>query len=182
MLRFVLALLVAGITATAHAELPVTAEARANELKQAIKSFRLELVYQGQEEKPFYRLILSVPAIKDDRNNSFYRIVQVSEGQASKIIDRLAGDGFLTLARDVRPKQELRRPTEPGYTLRVGAYCEDLRWGLPMLKRLDGLRKVLDGDAANGMDFLLARLSGLRKQWEKEAGLAAHDDKAALQF
>ena len=37
-----------------------------------------------------------------------------------------------------------------------------------MLKRLDGLSKVLDGDAAKGMDFLLARLSGLRKQWEKD--------------
>ena len=37
-----------------------------------------------------------------------------------------------------------------------------------MLKRLDGLRKVLDGDAAKGMDLLLGRLSGLRKQWEKE--------------
>ena len=56
----------------------------------------------------------------------------------------------------------------PGYTLKVGNFHEDLGWGLPMLKRLDGLRKVLDGDAAKEMDLLLGRLSGLRKQWEKE--------------
>jgi hypothetical protein len=44
----------------------------------------------------------------------------------------------------------------------------NLGWGLPLLRRLDGLRKVLDGDAAKGMDTLLGRLSGLRAQWEKE--------------
>ena len=34
-----------------------------------------------------------------------------------------------------------------------------------MLKRLDALRAVLDGDAAKKMDLLLGRLSGLRKAW-----------------
>jgi hypothetical protein len=38
-----------------------------------------------------------------------------------------------------------------------------------MMKRLDGLQTVLDGDAAKGMGLLLGRLSGLRAQWEKEA-------------
>ena len=61
----------------------------------------------------------------------------------------------------------------PGYTLTVTteerALREDLGWGLPMLKRLDGLRKILDGDAAKGLDLLRGRLSGLREQWEKEA-------------
>ena len=40
---------------------------------------------------------------------------------------------------------------------------ETLGWGKPMLTRLDGLRKVLDGDAAKEMDVLLGKLSEQRK-------------------
>lgn len=169
MLRFVVALFIAAIAVTTHGQRADPASARAKELKEGIKTFRLELLYRGDEDKPFYRLILSVPPIKDDRSNHFNDMVQINEEQASKIIDYLAGDGFLTKAIDLRNKTKLPQPTMPGYTLTVGNFCEDLGWGLPMLKRLDGWKKVLDGDAAKGMDFLLTRLSGLRKQWEKDA-------------
>ena len=64
-------------------------------------------------------------------------------------------------------------PKMPGYTMQVDVgqvvFYDDLGWGLPMLKRLDGLRKVLDGDAATQMDFLLGRLAGHRREWEKAA-------------
>lgn len=169
-------LLVAGIPVAADSQAdppreikpcPMPGEFRAKELKEGIKTFRLELNYNGDEDKPFYRLTVSVLPIGPDRNNPFHRIAQVSEEQASKIIDFLAVDGFLTKAVDLRTKK-LPQPKMPGYTLKVGNFCEDLGWGLPMLKRLDGLRKMLDGDAAKGMDFLLTRLSGFRKQWEKE--------------
>ncbi|MGD0899574.1 MAG: hypothetical protein ABR915_17225 [Thermoguttaceae bacterium] len=166
--RLAALLLIAGIAIAANAQQPDLAQVRAKELKAGIKTFRLTLNYNGDEDKPFYRLILSVPPIGYDRNNPFYRLAQLSEEQASKIIDHLAQDGFLEKAADQRSKQKRPPPTMPGYTLTVGDFHQDLGWGLPMLKRLDGLRKVLDGDAAKGMDFLLGRLSGLRQQWEKE--------------
>lgn len=169
MLRFVVALFVAAMAATAHAQQADPASVRAKELQEGIKSFRLKLLYRGDADKPFYGLTLSVSPIKDDR--TFNDMVQINEEQASKIIDYLAGDGFLTKAVDLRNKTKPPRPAMPGYTLTVGNFCEDLRWGLPMLKRLDGLREVLDGDAAKGMDLLLTRLSGLRKQWEKDAAV-----------
>ena len=166
MLRFLIALFVAAIAATAHAQQADLASARTKELKAGIKTFRLELNYNGQQDKPFYRLVLSMPPIGCDRSNPFYRLVQVSEERAGKIIDHLGGDGFLTKAVDLRNKR-LPRPTMPGYTLTVGNFYEDLGWDLPMLKRLDRLREVVDGDAAKAMDLLLGRLSGWRKEWEK---------------
>jgi hypothetical protein len=159
-------LLVAGIAAAAHAQQTDPAKARAKELKDGVKSFRLELNYNGDADKPFYRLTLGVPPSGPDRSNPFHRPAQVSEEQAGKIIDHLAQEGFLTKAVDLR-EEKVSQPTMPGYALKVGNFYQDLGWGLPMLKRLDGLRKMLDGDAAKGMDFLLGRLSGFRKQWEK---------------
>ena len=55
---------------------------------------------------------------------------------------------------------------------------EILFWDLAMLKRLDSIRKVLDGEAAKQMDALLERLAPLRQEWTKAAAdpeyVAAH--------
>jgi hypothetical protein len=169
MLRFAGVLLVAAMAATAHAQQADLGSARAKELKDGIKTFQLKLLYQGDEDKPFYRLTLSVPPIDVGLVNPFDNVVQINEELANEIIDYLARDGFLTKAVDRRNKIRMLRAATPSYTLSVGNFSEDLGWRLPMLKRLDGLRKILDGDAAKGMDRLLARLSGLRKQWEKDA-------------
>ena len=40
---------------------------------------------------------------------------------------------------------------------------------MKMLERLDRLRKVLKGDAADRMDLLLQRMSGYRREWEQQA-------------
>jgi len=138
----------------------------------AVESFRLELNYNGQEDKPFYRLILSVPPTGYDRGNPFYRLVQIKEPQATKIVDHLASDGFLERAVDLQSNIRIPPPTTPGYTLTVAVtglqLHQDLSWGLRMIRQLDGLRKTLEGDAAKEMDLLLGRLSGLRKQWEED--------------
>jgi len=164
-------LLVVGFATTAHAQQVDPAKYRAKKLKESVKTFRLELLYNGPEDKPFYRLTLSVPPVAKAEDKPFYRNTQISEEQAKKIIDHLATDGFLGGADDLMRDEYyvLPPPTKPGYTMRVGGLSQDLGWGLPLLKRLDGLRKVLDGQAAKGMDSLLGRLSGLRKQWMKEA-------------
>ena len=165
-------LLALGISAQANAQSSDQTAARVKQLKAEIKTFRLELLYNGEEGKPFYRLILSVPLVPA-RSNPFYRIAQITEAQAEKIIDHLATEEFLDKAEDLKMKRQRPVPNMPGYTLTVTteerSFREDLGWGLPMLKRLDGLRKVLDGDAAKDMDFLLGRLSGLRKQWDSES-------------
>ena len=151
------------------------ADARAGQLKARVKSFRLQLEYNGEEDKPFYRLTLSVPSIDVDRKKPFSPQVQITEEQAKKVIDHLAAEGFLDQADELKPGSVKKHPTPAmtGYRLRLTTeqivFLGNLGWGMPMLKRLDGLRKVLDGDAARQMDFLLGRLNGYREQWVKES-------------
>ena len=47
------------------------------------------------------------------RSSPFNNVVQIKEEQAGKIIDYLAGDGFLTKAVDLRNKAKLPRPVTP---------------------------------------------------------------------
>ena len=161
-------LLIAGIVTAANAQQSDPSKVRAKELKAGIKSFRLELLFHGNQKRPMPRLILSVPPIKDD---AIYGTAQVTEEQAGKIIDYLADEGFLAKAIDLRKQTNPPQPTMPSYTLEVGNFYEDLGWGRSMLKQWDRLRMVLDGDAAKEMDVQLQRFSGsgLRKQWEREA-------------
>lgn len=152
------------------------AAARAKVLKEQIKSFRLNLQYHGEQDKPYYGLLLSVPALQVRRSNPVYPHVKISEAEASKIIEHLATEGFLNQAIDDASGMKLPAPPMPCYTMNVSCGGEAHRhefygvlgWGLPMLKRLDGLRIVLDGDAAKQLDVLLGRLSGHRREWGKE--------------
>jgi hypothetical protein len=48
-------------------------------------------------------------------------------------------------------------------------FYEPIGWDLKMLARLDAMAKVLDEDAARKMALLLDRLSGFRKEWQKNA-------------
>ena len=98
--------------------------------------------------------------------------VQITRGQAVKIIEYLAKEGFLAKAGDGNQNSSREEPG-PGYALNVQfevakdrpyAFDEHLGWGVPMLKRLEGLRGVLNGDAAQAMDKLLAPLAELRPQ------------------
>ena len=181
-------LLIAGIFNTAYAQnsepfaSPANQAARAKELKQGIKTFRMELNYnsKGDEGKPFYRLILSVPRVfpplppaggrTTPRIDPYCLPVQITEEQAAKIIDYAAANWFLV------PKLVDKRikPVRPGYTLEIGKFSKDLGWGVNMLHRLEELRGVLDGKAAKKMDVLLQRMSALRPKWEKEDAAQPH--------
>ncbi len=48
-------------------------------------------------------------------------------------------------------------------------YDEPIGWDLSTVKKLDALRAVVEGDPGHEMDVLINRLSGFRKQWEKQA-------------
>ena len=154
---------------------------RAEKLKAAVKEFRLHLYYRGPEDKPFYRLTLSTQGLDAKPINDFYRAAVVTEKQAREIIDLLAAEGFLTAAKEWNSlwNMPMKWDKPQGYVLQVSGFAdakgnfrhnlfwyEELGWDLAMLKRLDGLRKPLDGQAAREMDLLLGRLSGLRERWQ----------------
>jgi hypothetical protein len=165
------------------------AAARAEQLKSAIKSFKLEMRHSNvDEDKPYYTVTLTVEGIRCDRMNAFEPQAQITEEQAQKIIDCLATGGFLDRAEELKAGEKEKYPsssvvvkkaqvgdqtvetsqTMVHYAMKVTAgkviFYEDLGAGRPMLKRLDGLRKLLDGDAAKAMDLLLGRLAAYRKE------------------
>ena len=161
----------------AAAEQPDKAADRAAKLKANIDSFRLDLeLIAGRMtiEKPYYSLTLYAGAIEQIKRTPFEPAVHVDKNAAAKIIDHLAAEGFLAAAaeRDTSLKVQRIPPAGPTYLLRVGRIGQwvvleqSLGWNLAMLGRLDGLRKVLDGDAAKAMDLLLGRLAGHRRLWE----------------
>ncbi|HUV38755.1 MAG TPA: hypothetical protein VMY39_04035 [Planctomycetota bacterium] len=162
---------------TAPADATSGADRRAAVLRENIASFQLDLVYHGEQDKPFYTLTLLRVARPHTRTDVFHPQVVIDEKQVSKIIDHLVVSAFLERAAARNPTVEDERsrkpPAGPCYVLTVRCdtltAVEDLGWGLPMLERLDALRTVLDGDAAGKMDLLLARLAGLRRAWEKAA-------------
>ena len=141
----------------------------ATKLKAVVKTFMLGLDYWGEQDKPYSNLCLSVRTILMAKP-----YIQITEAQATRIIDYLATEGFLDKANDSK-----ERPPGQGrhYRLwvRVGdihqyvQYEEWLGWDMKMLQRLDGLRTVLEGDAAKDMDRLLGPLSGHREEWKKQA-------------
>jgi hypothetical protein len=145
---------------------------RAKDMKQAVKFFALHLTFRGKADKPSSHLVLSVRGGWGTPDR-FYQDAKITKEQAVKIIDLLVADGFFDRAVEA---ESFKVRNKPSYTMSAeiddNGDTEDLGWGLPMLKRLDGLRKVLDGDAAKKMDLLLDRLAGQRREWEKEEARA----------
>lgn len=155
-------------------EAPVSPRARkrAEAMKASAGTFRLDLNYNGEQGKPFYRVIVSVPAIIRTRSSSFERIIQVKSNEAIEVIDHLSRAGFFDHAVDLRSNIRIPVPVMPGYTMKASTgeeqWHHDLGWGLPMIHRLDALRIVFPDHGTKNLDLLLGRLSGLRTQWETE--------------
>jgi hypothetical protein len=168
-------LLVSGLPRPETKETKLTEKAagRARQLEANVKLFKLQLIYNGQSDKPFYHALLSVPPIGVKRSSPFYLQARITEDQAKKLIGYLANEGFLDRADEIPLSDRAVREAKPGYTIMVSAgwvsFDEELGWDLPMLKRLDGLKNVLEGDAAKQVETFLARLAGQRKQWEHES-------------
>lgn len=136
-------------------------------LNADVHVFMLELRYVGPANKAFPGLSLRVPVRSDP---SAPAAIQITKEEASAIIAHLADDGFIARATNVA-QIDIQPPHGPTYTLTVYGpeelvLFESLGWNLAMLRRLDALRRALDADAGEAMDAVLARLSGLRKQWE----------------
>lgn len=141
------------------------AKKNAAALKANAKTFQLRLTYVGESGKPYYGLLLTVPKVeRAPFDGGFFQIAQISEADAVKIIDVLSKSTLdLVVDQDAAAKLP-----EPRYMATATAgdlqLVIPLGWGREMFKHLDGLRSVLEGDAAKKMDTLLVRLSGHREK------------------
>jgi|GEM_PF-5544908 len=142
------------------------------------RALRLFLTYRGGSDKPFYDLLLSVPPVAQQlRPFTFFH--PIDEVQGAKILNHLKQSRFFEHAA----ASGAAGPDAPdGYTLRVAfnnaSFEEPLGWDPGTIQRLDALRGSLEGDAAQSMDRLLARLEGMRRSWE--TGDVVNDLKATL--
>ena len=170
----VLALAVASCAETPAAQTSKLAAERAEKLKKNINGFWLSLHYYGENNKrlppAYYTLDLSLTAWLDPPVPSGVLKVQITKDQARQIIDCLALEGFLDRVKLPEPTTKTALPPQgPVYVLYLsGLYEDNLGWGLPMLNDLDGLRAVLEGDAAKNMDVLLGRMAGDRGKWQNQ--------------
>ena len=117
---------------------------------------------QSFSEKRYGELRMGVRPVYGN-NDPTVHVARLTRAQAKKLIDYLAAEGYLgqavELAKQEVPERDLSKNC---YTLQVSTeklqLHEDLGWGPGMLKRLDGLRGALDGEAAQAMDAILAQL------------------------
>lgn len=141
---------------------------QAEKLKAAADKFILRVTYHGQANKQYQSLMLHNPNIRFKLVEGWWS-APVDRAQVEKIVDHLAADGFFD--RAVLAKLA-GKPADPGYTLSVSAsgpsdaLAEELGWEGKMLGRLDSLRKVLDGRAAEAMDHVLKPLEPYREKWK----------------
>ena len=165
-------------TLTVNVKADCTAE-RVKRLKANLDKFTLDLIYFGaglsQAQNSVYDLTLTTTDFVRGYPSSRL-MARISKDQALRIIDHLAKGGFLSKAREIDGKISLSAPREQTYRFFAGPtspggkfFFADIGWDMKMLTRLDGLRKVLDGDAAKAMDKLLKRLEPQRKKWQKPA-------------
>lgn len=162
---------------------PLTGAERARQLQTEVDSLWVVLSRSGRVllkkgggymEDPSWEMRLSVQPFMYTSNDPNVCLARITQTQAKKLIDHLAAEGYLNQA--VEPdKQKIPQPdfSQKIYCLQVRtqnlSLHEDLGWGPATLKRLDGLRAVLSGDAAKAMDVLLAKPAEDWKKWERKS-------------
>ena len=140
-----------------------------NTLMTHLESFCLDVSYWGDGGR---RTLLLQTMGTSRRLPEGWSRIRINREQAKKIIDVLARGGFFNRCRDWSFPGRGPRYAGPRYVLSVRSNelfghrtDEDLGWGLDTLKRLDGLRAVLDGDAGKALDDMLRPLEVHRKEW-----------------
>jgi hypothetical protein len=146
---------------------------RAALLRKHIAGFRMYVQLGGPKDLKFPSFTFRVDGLEDGAAPP----ISISRSEVAAIVEHLATDGFFEAAQDVgiggfggwEPY-----PTGPCCILYVQAgdvwnhysFTENLGWNAKMVQRLEGLRKVLDGDAAKAMDGVLKALEPLKRKWE----------------
>ena len=148
---------------------------RAKLLKKGADSFRLTLQWhttQGKSLSPGQSLQLTTVG-GDYKPRPFFATVVITKQRAGKIIEHLAAEGFLDRASDVKDAKSYPVPKLKSYSLTVrttfGPHLyEHMPWGLNLLKRVEGLRKVMTGNrnAIRVLDQILVPLEAQRGNWK----------------
>ncbi|MGA2501961.1 MAG: hypothetical protein ABSH20_29825, partial [Tepidisphaeraceae bacterium] len=153
---------------------------RAAALKEKLDHLTIEIRYHGNDKA--HRSLFLHTASGDVRP-PFGPAVRIEPASAAPIIDQLLADGFLARAEDwaFQGRDSVWLDGGSVYAIRIRSTVSDfheyLGWDLAMLRRLEGLRKAMKGEAAKEMDKLLAALEPQRKEWEKAS--AATEPPAA---
>ena len=140
---------------------------RADRIKRSLDSFEFRISPEGENGKPFFRLLLSVaplPAQQEDQS-LFDRRVRITKEEATRLIDFLGRDEFfLNSAYEVSAEQDFPplAPYDQNYVVTLTTQkirlWQDWAWGPMLVKRLRGLGAVLGGKAAEEMHSLISRL------------------------
>lgn len=136
---------------------------RAERLKSAIQSFRLHLTYRGSVANHYQNVNIIQGDSKAESASRFDTWVMEPQPQLIKIIDYLAGEGFLDRAEEVTEARPKVGP-ENRYTLTVSMDSgpgqqyrlhDDMGWGRQLLPRIEALRALTTGGAVRVMGDML---------------------------
>jgi hypothetical protein len=147
----------------------------ARQFNEAVDDFRLSIWYRGSEREEHYHVALNVPVSTPEEGSPFggfrhrkddevHWTARIDKDQAAKIIGYLLADGFFDRARNVHGHR-MEPVRFPAVVLQASGpdkvrLLEEMSPGDATLKRVEGLRAVLDGDAAKAMDKLWGQLKG----------------------
>jgi hypothetical protein len=140
-------------------------------LKEHLDDFTLSLEYHGPDDPPtFLSLTFRTRPIAGEKRAPWHPAFVVSKTQAERLIDHLAKGNLFLSDANLHAIKDYGLPLRY-YTLSVRLHGDGrprywvyLRWDKPMFERLDGLRGVLEGEAAAAMDNLLVPLEPVRRR------------------
>jgi len=146
---------------------------RAERFKETIDDFRLSIWYRGREAKKHYHLALHVSAAAPkggspfggaghDSSDEVHWTARIDNNQATEIIEYLKSGGFLNRARNVHGHR-MEPCAFPGVVLLAEGpdnfkLIKEIRPPDAALKRVEGLRALLDDKAVEATNMLLAQL------------------------
>jgi len=150
-------------------------------LQSRASTFRLSIFYRGPWPKCHRRVTFYVPrknVTDSDKGKQLTteRTTQISRDEAIEIIKHLRSSGLLegdlsaqTAIDPNNGQPDAQFVMEYGsWILKSGEdnFYRNLGWGLPMLKCLEGLSKVVHGESRSAMEWLLERPRSYRQHWE----------------
>ncbi len=146
-------------------------------LTKSLADFTLNLHYNGDQEKPFYALLLSTKPVPQLASDPFSPNIVITEQDAAALIGYLAKAGILRDAQSMEVAASVRQDNTTGYLMNIrgkitGAYWKyPLGWDLALCRKLDAFGAQVPEKARPAMVSLQGRLSGLRGWWEAEDAL-----------
>jgi len=138
---------------------------RARALRKRLDAFSVEVRFEGDgKRRPLPSLLLSVPPAEGRKDGA--GVVRLDRKQASRLIDHLASTRSPVRTHAVAGKGD---PPRPGYAILVrpvepGLERLDLPLGSGMLQALQGIRRALDGEAAEAVGRLVKAV------WSQDEG------------